>query len=93
MGRENVETLPTLPKEKCLLLRAGFEPATYGYLPQASNYSPPLYQLSYRRCWCNKREVSYMNLSMTFTLFPIQTLVPVAQTRPLEYHSITIVGA
>ena len=27
--------------------RAGFEPATYGYLSWA-NYSPPLYQLSYR---------------------------------------------
>ena len=31
------------------LLRAGFEPATYGYLTMY-NYSPPLYQLSYRRC-------------------------------------------
>ena len=29
-------------------LRAGFEPATYGYLT-LNNYSPPLYQLSYRR--------------------------------------------
>ena len=31
------------------ILRAGFEPATYGLLP-LNNYSPPLYQLSYRRC-------------------------------------------
>ena len=31
-----------------MLLRAGFEPATYGFL-LSSNYSPPLYQLSYRR--------------------------------------------
>lgn len=32
------------------LLRAGFEPATYGF-PSLSftAYSPPLYQLSYRR--------------------------------------------
>ena len=34
------------PKQK--FLRAGFEPATYGYLTMY-NYSPPLYQLSYRR--------------------------------------------
>ena len=31
------------------LLRAGFEPATYGYLFDYAIYSPPLYQLSYRR--------------------------------------------
>ena len=31
-----------------MLLRAGFEPATYGYLT-SYDYSPPLYQLSYRR--------------------------------------------
>ena len=30
-------------------LRAGFEPATYGSLFVIANYSPPLYQLSYRR--------------------------------------------
>ncbi len=32
--------------QKKKILRAGFEPATYGYL---HHYSPPLYQLSYRR--------------------------------------------
>ena len=31
-------------------LRAGFEPATYGLLTMY-NYSPPLYQLSYRRMY------------------------------------------
>ena len=31
------------------LLRAGFEPATYGFLHCSTYYSPPLYQLSYRR--------------------------------------------
>ena len=36
------------------ILRAGFEPATYGCLTNY-NYSPPLYQLSYRR---NCRECS-----------------------------------
>ena len=30
-------------------LRAGFEPATYGFLLALDLYSPPLYQLSYRR--------------------------------------------
>ena len=35
--------------EKKLLLRAGFEPATYGSLHVVNLYSPPLYQLSYRR--------------------------------------------
>ena len=36
---------------KKYFLRAGFEPATYGYLTifKEANYSPPLYQLSYRR--------------------------------------------
>ena len=44
-------TLIALTKfcEKAKLLRAGFEPATYGFLNKY-NYSPPLYQLSYRRC-------------------------------------------
>ena len=36
-------------EKKSLLLRAGFEPATYGCLSHVANYSPPLYQLSYRR--------------------------------------------
>ena len=40
-------------KKKKSLLRAGFEPATYGFLSEqalhCANYSPPLYQLSYRR--------------------------------------------
>lgn len=36
-------------EEKKILLRAGFEPATYGFLQCSANYSPPLYQLSYRR--------------------------------------------
>ena len=31
------------------LLRTGFEPVTYGCLHSNSFYSPPLYQLSYRR--------------------------------------------
>lgn len=35
--------------EKKNLLRAGFEPATYGFLHCRAYYSPPLYQLSYRR--------------------------------------------
>ena len=33
-------------EKKLHILRAGFEPATYGWL---FHYSPPLYQLSYRR--------------------------------------------
>ena len=36
-------------KEKKKVLRAGFEPATYGFLCISNHYSPPLYQLSYRR--------------------------------------------
>lgn len=43
-------TLRAMCVEKTSLLRAGFEPATYGSLHcQYSLYSPPLYQLSYRR--------------------------------------------
>ena len=34
-------------KKRKKFLRAGFEPATYGLLYH--HYSPPLYQLSYRR--------------------------------------------
>ena len=39
----------TRPIGKKNLLRAGFEPATYGFLHCSTYYSPPLYQLSYRR--------------------------------------------
>ena len=35
--------------KKKYFLRAGFEPATYGFLHCSAYYSPPLYQLSYRR--------------------------------------------
>ena len=38
----------TFPMNFSKILRAGFEPATYGCLIY-HNYSPPLYQLSYRR--------------------------------------------
>ena len=44
--KQTTEFATADPKQK--LLRAGFEPATYGYLTMY-NYSPPLYQLSYRR--------------------------------------------
>ena len=44
--RKGLNHGPTPPKQN--ILRAGFEPATYGYLT-IHNYSPPLYQLSYRR--------------------------------------------
>ena len=51
---ETPDTQPALlsykeEKNKKNLLRAGFEPATYGCLSFLANYSPPLYQLSYRR--------------------------------------------
>ena len=39
--------------KKYFFLRAGFEPATYGFLWETTNYSPPLYQLSYRRNYKN----------------------------------------
>ena len=45
MGRNAPEPKLLTTKK---LLRAGFEPATYGFLTW-NNYSPPLYQLSYRR--------------------------------------------
>ena len=44
--KQTTEFATADPKQK--LLRAGFEPATYGCLT-LYNYSPPLYQLSYRR--------------------------------------------
>ncbi len=39
----------TSRKKKYNILRARFEPATYGFLYYP--YSPPLYQLSYRRMY------------------------------------------
>ena len=39
-----------MEKKKKSILRTGFEPVTYGYL---YHYSPPLYQLSYRRVHTN----------------------------------------
>ena len=57
------------------ILRAGFEPATYGLLP-LKNYSPPLYQLSYRRC-VSKRAL------LLFPLFVSTCTEPVP---PCLYH-------
>ena len=48
-------------RKKVNLLRAGFEPTTYGCPFSSSNYSPPLYQLSYRRKTCVKPlEIVYL---------------------------------
>ena len=43
--------------ETKIILRAGVEPATYGFLTTC--YSPPLYQLSYRRRWSNAQICVY----------------------------------
>ena len=40
-SNEKLKKIKTFP-------RAGFEPATYGFLQCSAYYSPPLYQLSYR---------------------------------------------
>ena len=44
---------------KYSILRAGFEPATYGCLKLHHLYSPPLYQLSYRRVLEGKQTTNY----------------------------------
>ena len=64
--KQTTEFATADPKQK--LLRAGFEPATYGYLTMY-NYSPPLYQLSYRRGdeHCTAQHTGYCDwLAMTF---------------------------
>ena len=59
------------------ILRAGFEPATYGLLP-FSNYSPPLYQLSYRRCDSRRALCTRSMLQCSkWPLCPLSFFIPV----------------
>ena len=51
-------TLKNIISNKKKFLRAGFEPATYGFLLL---YSPPLYQLSYRRTHKCVVQISHPN--------------------------------
>ena len=65
------------------ILRAGFEPATYGCLTEY-NYSPPLYQLSYRRncvkCSKFKGHDDTSCITMTFKTSLEYSLTPVHVT-------------